>query len=118
MRALTHILNVDEASADRQTVIGPKNDNPDREDPPVVQSVMQLGINGCLTYCYITRMRIIRNNRPSVWRGNREGRLGSLAAMLAQFGRKAVFERTADVTESRVWWLSSRCLLSPIADVQ
>jgi hypothetical protein len=49
MRALTHVLNAGEASADRQTVIGPKNDNPDREDSPVVQSVMQLGVNGCLT---------------------------------------------------------------------
>ena len=61
MRTLTRILIAGEAAADRQTVIGPRNDGLDRENPPVKQSVMQLGVNGCLARSYSTRMRIIRN---------------------------------------------------------
>ena len=49
MRTLTHVVAAGEAAADRQTIIGPKNDDLDREDSPGVQSVMQIGVNGCLT---------------------------------------------------------------------
>ena len=49
MRTLTHVVTASEAAADRQTIIGPKNDDLDREDSPGVRSVMQIGVNGCLT---------------------------------------------------------------------
>lgn len=48
----------------------------------------------------------------------RDGRYGSVAAILAQFRQMAALEQLADVTETRFWSLRSRCLLSPIADVQ
>lgn len=48
MRTLTRVLTAGEATADRQTVIGPENDDLDREDSPVVLLVTQLGVNGCL----------------------------------------------------------------------
>jgi hypothetical protein len=84
MRNLTHTPNAGETSADRQTVFGPENDNPNREDSPVMQSVMQLGVNGCLPYSYSTRMRIIRNIRSSVFPADREDRYGSLPVIVAE----------------------------------
>ena len=95
MRNLTRTPNAGETSADRQTVIGPENDNPDREDSPV----MQLGVNGCLPCSYSTRMRIIRNIRSSVRPGNREGRYGSVGDSLAQIGAMAAFEGLAAAPE-------------------
>ena len=76
MRTLTHVVTEGEAAADRQSIIGPKNDNLDREDSPVVQSVMQIGVNRCLTFCLDTRMRIIRYILATVRLGNCEGRFG------------------------------------------
>ena len=72
MRTLTHVATAGEAAADRPTFIGPKNDNLDREDSPV----MQIGVNRCLTFCLDTRMRIIRYILATVRLGNCEGRFG------------------------------------------
>ena len=74
VRRLTYVLTADEAAADHQTVIGPKDDDLDREDSPVMQSAMRLGVNGCLRHPYSTRMRIIRNILASAQPENCGGR--------------------------------------------
>ena len=118
MRNVTHTPNAGETSADRQTVIGPDNENPDREDSPVVQSVMQLGVNGCLPYSYSTRMRIIRNIRSPVCPADREDRYGSVGDSLAEFSYMAAFEGFADLPWSAFLTLRARGPLSPIAGVE
>lgn len=93
MRTLTHTLKAGEAAAGRQIVIGTENDIADREGSPVVRSVMQLGVNGCLPYIYNTRMRIIRNILAYTQPENREDRLGSVAVVQTEYSPMTALER-------------------------